>query len=261
VDADSVASRNLLEAFAARIQRGAHAIQVRYGVLNPATSWRTRLMTIAQAAFHDVRSRARERLSLSCGIRGNGWCVTHALLARVPYRAFSLTEDVEYGIELGLSGYRVHYADDASVLGEVTSSPRVAAVQRRRWEGGRLALVRSTLMQLLCIGLRRRDRVCLDLALDLLVLPLTYVATMTLAFTVAAALASRWDPRLGGYLWLAAGCDSAVLAYVFRAWWLSATGARGLLDLAYAPAFMLWKVLVMLTRGTGSWVRTERERS
>jgi len=35
-------------------------------------SWRTRLITIAKAAFHIVRSRARERLKLSCGIRGNG---------------------------------------------------------------------------------------------------------------------------------------------------------------------------------------------
>src|SRR6185503_643631 len=115
VDADTEVSTNLLEAFATRIEAGADAVQVRYGVLNSEASWRTQLLAVAKACFHDVRSRARERLALSCGLRGNGWCVTHCLLAEIPYEAFSLVEDVEYGITLGLAGYRVHYADEAFV--------------------------------------------------------------------------------------------------------------------------------------------------
>jgi glycosyltransferase involved in cell wall biosynthesis len=107
VDADAQVSSNILEAFARRIERGDHAVQAHYGVSNTDASWRTRLLSIAKAAFHIVRSRGRERLRLSCGIRGNGWCVTHALLERVPYRAFSLTEDLEYGIALGMAGFRV----------------------------------------------------------------------------------------------------------------------------------------------------------
>ena len=58
-------------------------------------------MAIALASIHKVRSRARERLGLSCGIRGNGWCVPHALLDEMPYHSFSLTEDLEFGIDLG----------------------------------------------------------------------------------------------------------------------------------------------------------------
>jgi glycosyltransferase involved in cell wall biosynthesis len=57
VDADAEVSVNLLEAFAARIESGAHAVQAHYGVLNPMASWRTRLITIAKASFHIVRSR------------------------------------------------------------------------------------------------------------------------------------------------------------------------------------------------------------
>jgi len=55
VDADSEVSPNLLEAFAARIEAGAGAIQADYGVLNPDASWRTRLMAIAHGAFHTLR--------------------------------------------------------------------------------------------------------------------------------------------------------------------------------------------------------------
>src|SRR5690606_32252352 len=76
VDADSLATPNLLEAFAARIEQGAHALQANYGVSNPDDSWRTRLMAIAYAAFHGLRGRARERLGASAGLRGNGMCFT-----------------------------------------------------------------------------------------------------------------------------------------------------------------------------------------
>ena len=54
VDADTVVSRNLLTAFAARFEAGALAVQADYAVRNPRSSWRTRLMTVAFAAFHGV---------------------------------------------------------------------------------------------------------------------------------------------------------------------------------------------------------------
>jgi hypothetical protein len=75
------------------------------------------------AAYHVLRSRARERQRVSCGIRGNGWCVTHKLLASVRYQAFSLAEDLEYGIALGLAGYRVHYAGEAHASQDMTVGP------------------------------------------------------------------------------------------------------------------------------------------
>ena len=156
IDADAEVSSNLLEAFAGRIEQGIQAVQVHYGILNPMASWRTRLITIAKAAFHIVRSRARERLKLSCGIRGNGWCVTHELLKRVPYQAYSLTEDLEFGIDLGLAGYRVAYADEAHSDAEMVTNEKVASTQRRRWEDGRFAMVRSRTLPLLAQGIAPR---------------------------------------------------------------------------------------------------------
>jgi hypothetical protein len=50
--------------------------------------------------------------------------------------------------------------------------------------------------------------------------------------------------------------------YVTRGWQLSGTGARGLLDLAGAPFFVVWKVVVMLERRRSTeWVRTHRKTS
>jgi len=261
VDADSEASANLLEALAARIERGARALQVHYGVLNPGASWRTRLMTIAMAAFHLVRSRGRERLKVSCGIRGNGWCLTHELLRAVPYGAYSLTEDIEYGIALALAGQRVVYCDEAQVLGEMVSGAGAADKQRQRWEHGRFALLRSSALPLLRTALARRDRVCLDLALDLLVLPLSYIALAVLVLVGGAAALAWAHAAESGWLWLGLGAGAALWLHILRGWQLSGIGWRGILDLARVPFFVLWKLRVLLgRRSPDAWVRTERER-
>ena len=259
VDADTEVSSNMLEAFASRIENGAHALQGLYGVLNPNDSWRTRLLTIAYGALHQLRWRARERMKLSCGIRGNGWCVTHALLKQVPYKAFSLTEDLEYSIDLGLANYRVYYADEVKILGLLVSSEAAATSQRQRWESGRWSLIRSRLLPLLRASIRPNGKVCLDLALDLLVPPLSYVLINIVFFMVAAGSFTVSVPSMWPWLLLSALCAISLVMYVLRGWQLSGVGMRGLLDLSRVPSFIMWKLLVMLRkRGTG-WVRTDRE--
>jgi cellulose synthase/poly-beta-1,6-N-acetylglucosamine synthase-like glycosyltransferase len=259
VDADTEVAPNLLEAFAARIEAGAKAVQAHYRVLNPHASWRTRLLAIALASFHQVRSRARERLRLSCGIRGNGWCVTRRLLRAVPYRAFSLTEDIEYGIDLGLAGYRVHYADETFVAAAMVSTEEAARSQRQRWESGRLQLLRSRTFALLKAARGPDGSVCVDLALDLLMPPLSYPAVNVVALIALAGIALPWQPSALVWCWVGAGCGLSLALYVLRGWQLSGVGLRGLADLVRAPSFVLWKLLLMARAHGLEWVRTKRE--
>ena len=252
----------MLEAFATRLETGATAVQAHYGILNPLASWRTRLITIAKASFHIARSRARARLGLSCGIRGNGWCVSHRLLVEVPYQAFSLTEDLEYGITLGLAGHRVHYADEAHSDADMVTGEQTAGTQRQRWEDGRFQLIRTMTLPLLQAAITRRSAVCFDLAMDLLVLPLSYVALNVVAFILVAALGVLLTNVAAVWLWLSLACLSTLVVYVLRGWQLSGLGRQGLIDLARAPFFVFWKVILMLRRRNAKgWVRTDREGS
>jgi len=260
VDADAEVSANLLEAISCRMERGEHAVQVHYGVSNLDLSWRTRLLGIAKAAFHIVRSRARERLKLSCGIRGNGWAVTHELLGRVPYKAFSLTEDLEYGITLGLAGYRVAYADEAYSNAEMVSGGKDAQKQRQRWESGRFALIRACTLPLLRQAARKRSLVCFDLALDLMVLPLSYIVLNVGALLILDIVAGT--PSVFIWRWIGAACVAVLMLYVLRGWQLSGVGLKGLLDLARAPFYLAWKIVIMLRgRKSNEWIRTKREGS
>jgi glycosyltransferase involved in cell wall biosynthesis len=264
IDADTLISTNLLRAFAARRELGAKAMQADYAVRNPNAAWRTRLVAIAFGAFHIVRSRARERLRLSCGLRGNGMCFAMSLLQEVPHRAYSVVEDVEYGIRLGEHGYRVHYTDEAHVYGEMVTTAAAANTQRRRWEEGRKALVKANASRLLREGIRRRDPVRFDLALDLLVPPLSTIAIgVTLGTLIGLGLV--FGAAAPGIAATAFGAGLlSVAAYVLRGWMLSGTGLRGLVDLGLAPVYVAWKIALRFRkppRATSEWVRTKREAS
>lgn len=262
VDADTEVSANLLHAFAHRLQAGAGAVQAEYGVSNVHASWRTRLMTLALTLIHVVRSLARERLGLSAGLRGNGMCFARQTLVDHPHKAYGLVEDVEYGVHLALHGIRVFFAWEACVRGEMVSGGQAAESQRRRWEGGRGALLRQKLPEVVKAALARGDKVLADIAMDLLVPPLSNLGALLAVGLVAEAALLLWSRGVPGPGLVTWGLALAgLLAYLGRGLWLSRLGWRGVQALLWAPVYVVWKlVLVRPWRGQkDAWVRTRRE--
>ncbi|HEY3816659.1 MAG TPA: glycosyltransferase [Polyangiaceae bacterium] len=261
VDADTVVSRNLLRAFDARLRAGAKAVQADYAVRNPDDGWRTRLMAIAFGMFHIVRSTGRESLGVSCGLRGNGMCFSTDLLEEVPHDAFSVVEDLEYGIRLGERGHRVHYAGEAHVYGDMVASEKASRSQRARWEGGRMQMAKRHALPLLARAFKERDPVLADLAMDVLVPPLSVLVTAAAVGTAASAALAVVTRRPNAALVLFGASNLCLAAYAVRGWQLSGTGTRGLATLCYAPVYMVWKATLGLrkTRRTpADWVRTAR---
>jgi cellulose synthase/poly-beta-1,6-N-acetylglucosamine synthase-like glycosyltransferase len=267
IDADTLTSANLLTAFAARLSRGEHALQADYRVRNPEASWRTRLMAVALSTFHGVRSLGRERLGVSCGLRGNGMCFTYAVLERVPHRAFSIVEDLEYGLLLGRSGQRVAYVPEAPVFGEMVAGEKASRSQRQRWEAGRRALRRAHGWPLLRRACADRSLLLFDLGMDLLVPPLATVAVATAAGLVAAWALVTFAGESPLLLLPWALGAAALVVHVLRGWVVSGTGLRGLGALLCAPVYVAWKVWLRVRAkdrpktGIGdepTWVRTDR---
>ncbi len=232
IDADTTAAPNLLRALAAHLESGEVAVQAEYSVRNPEGSWRARLMVIALALFHAVRSLARERLRVSVGLRGNGMALSTKVLREVPHDA-AVVEDLEYGIRLGRAGHRVAYAHDGLVLGEMVSRP---------WDFRRLHIARAHIIPLLREAAEKKSKLLLDLALDLMVPSLSIIATAALVGAIlSVALTSwAWIPWM-----LALGC---IAVYVVRGVVVSGAGWRGLLDLAYAPIYVGWKLTLPFTK-------------
>ena len=264
VDADTVVSHNLLRVLTARVSGGEHAVQADYQVRNPGDSWRTRLLHIAFTAFHQVRSSGRERLGLSCGLRGNGMAFSRHALQQTPHQAHSVVEDLEYGIRLGRAGIRVAHASQAWVRGDMPADAAASQTQRDRWEGGRRLIRRTEGRALAREALRTRNPVLADLAMDVYLPPLGQLVTaLSIGLVVGVGSGTAAKRQRAAYVH-GIGLVGVAL-HVGRAWQASGTGMNGLLDLARAPSYVAWKLVRRMQQAFGqhgaiptNWVRTAR---
>ncbi|AKJ63907.1 glycosyltransferase family 2 protein [Kiritimatiella glycovorans] len=268
VDADSQVNADFLWFMDRELKRGAQAIQGYYGVLNPLEGWRTSLLAVALACFHFLRPLGRERMGLSCGLKGNGMGFARALVEAHGYPAGSIVEDLELACYLADRGIRVHFAPGAHVYGQMVTGSAEAAPQRLRWEGGRMPVIRTWLGRLLRGAVCERSAVKADAAMELLIPPLALLAGATFAVWLLALLAA--SAAYYGFaafnLALATLALTAELIHVLSGPPVIRAPARIYLRLCFVPVFVAWKVVLLgsrvVRRGNSSenseWVRTAR---
>ena len=214
LDADSVAAPGLLRGLAARFEAGAEAVQADYLALEDGGGVRARLVAAAFLLFHRTRFSGRAALHLPCDLVGNGMLLSRHLLGAHPWDAFTSAEDLEYSVELRLAGISPAFAAGAVVRAPIASSGAAMRVQRLRWEGGRLHLLRTRLGAVLMAALRQRRWSLVDLAAELLTPPLGVLAAGAAVATGLAGVlvAVRAVGPVVLVVWLAAFL--AVPAYV-----------------------------------------------
>jgi cellulose synthase/poly-beta-1,6-N-acetylglucosamine synthase-like glycosyltransferase len=254
VDADSVVSANTVTAVRAAFAAGARVAQCRYAMESRTEKSSTQLAALAFRGFNVVRPRGRARLGLSAGILGNGFAIARTVLETIPYDAFSVVEDLEYHLHLVMAGERVHYLDEAVISADFPESRAGEAVQRSRWEGGRLLTARKWALPIAGKILQGRLR---------LLEPLCDLTGLPLAFGVFALLIAVCLP-LAWLRWYAAVSLGVVLAHVLTAAWAGPDFLKSLRLLAMTPVYILRKLWMIpgVLRGSSTkaaWVRTERD--
>jgi cellulose synthase/poly-beta-1,6-N-acetylglucosamine synthase-like glycosyltransferase len=259
LDADSIISANFLTVMDARLAGGERAIQAYYAVRDPQDSWSASLRSVALAALHYLRPLGRVLLGGSAGPKGNGMVFAAEIVREYKWSA-SLTEDIEYHMELILGGRRVTFAPDALVWAEMPSSLKASQTQNVRWERGRQEMLRRYVPRLLRAALARRSYLLFDAAVEQIIPPFSLVAAASLASLLGAiALQSATGMIVGGLLL----CGQA--AYILIGLWLSGAPKKVYQALLYAPAFIAWKVWLYLRVLIGldrkGWTRTARNDS
>ena len=256
-DADSEVSEDFLTCMDERLAAGAQVLQAHYRSLNPNASGLAALREAALASLHFLRPLGRARLNLSCGLKGNGMCFRAEVLDRFGWHATGLAEDVELHLALVRHHIRVDFVPEAIVRAEMPTTLAAARSQNLRWEAGRIATVRRDALPLLGQGIRERDAVAIDAAVEQLIPPLA-VATSVGVAAAAVGLAAG-SPVVA--LVAAAGAAGLVLHIV-----LGLVAVRAPLRLyralVGAPAYVLWKLALYVRALAVSthqpWVRTQR---
>jgi hypothetical protein len=152
-----------------------------------------------------------------------------------------------------MAGERVRYLDEAVISADFPESRAGEAVQRSRWEGGRLHTARILALPLAGKILRGNVRL-LEPLFDLTGLPMAYGV---FALLLAACIPLAW------LRWYAAVSLGIVLAHVLATAWAGPDFLKTLRLLALAPFYILRKLWMIpgVVRGSSAkaaWVRTER---
>lgn len=256
LDADSVVSPNFLRVMDARLARGERVIQGYYAVRQPDGAWSAGLRAVALIVLHYLRPQGRMVLGGSTGLKGNGMVFAAEILRKHRWSA-SLTEDIEYHMELILAGERATFAPDAVVWAEMPDSLRAAQSQNERWERGRMEMIRRFVPRLLRESWQRRSFLLFDAAVEQLIPPFSVVTGASVGVALAAlALRSPVGVALAAYVVV----GQAI--YIFTGLALARAPWPVYRSLLFAPAFVIWKVWLYLRLLLGikprSWVRTAR---
>ncbi len=258
IDADCLASANLLHAIQRRMNAGIDVVQTDYIVSNPDAGGAAALRYAAFRLINTVRPRGKEALGLSVGLHGTGMAFSRALCQRHPWVATSLIEDAEQHLSLVAAGERVAFVPEASVVSPMPSSLRGSATQQMRWESGRWTLLRAWWLPLMRAGLRRRRVDPVHAAMEILVPPQSLLLSASVLVGLSGtALQSRSATRLA--------LISVIGQFAFVLGGLSLVGSppaayRALLQAPALAGQKVWLLMALAAgRGPRTFVRTERK--
>lgn len=262
-DADSLVSGNYLTVMNYYLEHGSKVIQGSDRVQSQPDVWSSEITRIGFTLYNYVRPMGRKALGLSMGLRGNGMCFTTDVLRRIPWQAYSLAEDIEYGIILMLNDINIDFAPEAEVVAKMPEQTSHAESQRQRWEIGRYPVIKRYSGKLLSAGIKRRSPAYLDTLIDLVMPPLVNIYLIILLMLLLSTLLWSFGIAFSGLftlLWFLLASAGIIAVFIgFR----SASADNDLYRaLLYVPKYALWKIKIYFkalgNNRKGEWVRTTR---
>ncbi len=204
IDADSIVAPGFFVALDGSFRQGHSAVQARYDFL-PVTdskNWLQQFGAVSKAGENSFVYRSREALGLSQLLAGNGFFLSRAVMARVPWQAHSIVEDAEHALALRNAGIAVHYQEKARLWSRQASTAQDIRPQRVRWASGTWQLFRKAVPGLLASAWRDRDWRALEMIAMLLTtsrIALIYLLVLSFLLSLAAPsfLVFTWSILFG----------------------------------------------------------------
>jgi cellulose synthase/poly-beta-1,6-N-acetylglucosamine synthase-like glycosyltransferase len=263
LDADVRIYPNAIHVLNSHIEKGAEVVQGYIKLKPEPGEWSSESTRFGRILNNYVRAMGRKKMGYSTTLKGIGMCFSVNILMNNPWKAYSLTEDLEYGLHLILKNIDIVFAPE--VIGYAISphNPQNAESQRQRWELGRFPLIRKYIPKLIMAFLRNGSFRYLDALIDLITPPLVnymfyigilmviYIAAWSIGLQMAAYMVIAWFSLiLVGFVHVYIGLIVANDRSLYRV-------------INYVPRYVIWKVKIylkaILKGRENKWIRTIRD--
>ncbi len=263
IDADCTVGEGLIERISALSISENRPVQSLYLMQNKKIS-RTLRQRFAEFAWQ-IKNHARplglRYIDLPCQLMGSGMAVPFNQLNDISIANSNLVEDMQMGIDLTKAGYPPLFCEDVKVTSPFPESTLTAECQRERWEHGHIDMIISMVPSLIVKSITSRDYLLFSLALDLIIPPLTLLATLVvLTFSLIGVASVFLDLKIAFYL---SGINLLLFIFtVFLAWLGYGRNILSFREIIFLPFQMLIKIplyIRFVINRQKKWVRTKRD--
>ncbi|MEM8861664.1 MAG: glycosyltransferase family 2 protein, partial [Chloroflexota bacterium] len=270
LDADTIVSSNFLREVNLHFNQGQKVIQTFYSVLNPDESWSAGLRYAALAVLHYIRPLGRSLFGGSAGLKGNGMIFATDIIKNHAWSS-SLTEDIEFHMDLLLTGEKVYFAPKATIWAQMPNSIQDADSQNERWETGRLDMAKRYVPKLIAGAFSKNAKnkrsvfAQLDAVMEHIIPPFALFNGISVLLFIGSLILFWLDSELPIArinFSLAITILLIQIAYLFSGLILTKAPKSVYKNLFYAPFYVVWKFLLIFRlfnkESQNNWVRTTR---
>lgn len=260
VDADTIVAPNLLEAMTRPLVNGVGAVQVSNEFLLDRKTPLEYLQQMANHAENVFYYNARTVLGFPVLLRGTGMAISREVLEKHPWDSHSVTEDVDYAVNIVLDGYQVDFSLETWVRSAATSTYEQSFSQKSRWAGGTFGLIFGKGPRVLLNGITQFRLGLIDLAWSFLTLSrptLIFICLFPLILSLIASPGNKLLFALWSVILIALLILYLIMGILFVEDKKAAVKA-----LLHAPFYGMWLFMVQLKalfQKDRDWIRTERK--
>jgi cellulose synthase/poly-beta-1,6-N-acetylglucosamine synthase-like glycosyltransferase len=261
VDADTLVESNMVNAMASSLASGYGAVQLSYVFMATQMTHLSHLQHVASMSENMLFYRGRSALNLPILLRGSGMAIATDVLEAHPWNSFSITEDVDYAVDLLTHGTLIDFNYNSTVFSAATSTYRQSVTQKTRWASGTIQLVANKMIGLVWFGLRKGKPRLIELGISLLLLsrPVLILAVFGVFLTNIIIA----PPHQMEFSIICLTLIGSLILYLMLGICFVHNKVAALKSFCMIPLYGVWFLVVQVKAivGTGKlgWQRTERK--
>jgi cellulose synthase/poly-beta-1,6-N-acetylglucosamine synthase-like glycosyltransferase len=251
----------MLKAMAESFEAGYGAVQLSYLFTVSQATHLSHLQHLASLSENLMFYRGRSALNLPILLRGSGMAVRADLLKKYPWDSFSITEDVDYAVDLLTHGVQIDFNSNSTVYSAATSTYQQSVTQKTRWASGTIQLVRDKMLRLVSTGILSRSPTMVELGFSLLLLSRPFLIYSVLGVLLINLIIG--PPHQASFSISCLLLIGLLMLYILLGGIYARDKVAALKSLCIIPFYGLWflfvQVLAIAKSGKLHWHRTERK--
>ncbi len=262
IDADTITEPDMLTAMAESFENGYGAVQLYYGFVASQKTHLSYLQSMASISENILFYKARSILKLPILLRGSGMAIKSEILIKHPWDSFSITEDVDYAVNLLKKSIKIDCNTNSSVYSAATSSYKQSASQKIRWASGTFQLIKEKVFGLIIQGLKKGKPELIELGFSFFLLSKPLLIYLTSLVLLVSFFAN--ENFLPIFISLCILLIMFLILYNILGIFYIKNKAAAFKALFFIPIYGFWflfiQIVAIFKSGKLGWVRTERNK-